>query len=202
MKFLYTIIVSFFLISSALFSKSKLGEYYYGFGYSMAEGGGTPAIEGNSFNFSLNSPASDIADFKVYLDYGTAEQGATDNTVWNLGLDYLYHLDDFIDGGGMLRPFIGFGVGYLSDKAKMRLSEDGVTWTLIGGTEVMFTEELSLSVGARFLGVWADFGSNDLALDLGLSWWINDIHGVAFEYSHAFDNEIDYIGLKYLYSWQ
>ena len=66
----------------------------------------------------------------------------------------------------------------------------------------MFTEEVSLSLGASYLGVWTDFSSTDLAFDLGLTWWINDVHGVALEYSYAFDSEVDYVGLKYLYSWQ
>ena len=43
---------------------------------------------------------------------------------------------------------------------------------------------------------------NDFLFDLGLTWWINDVHGVALEYNHSFDQEVDFIGLKYLYSWQ
>jgi hypothetical protein len=59
-----------------------------------------------------------------------------------------------------------------------------------------------MSIGGSFKGLWSDFGENDFLLDLGLSWWITDVHGVALEYNHAFDQEADFIGLKYLYSWQ
>ena len=52
------------------------------------------------------------------------------------------------------------------------------------------------------LRLLADFGENDFIFDLGLTWWINDIHGVSLEYNRAFDQEVDFIGLKYLYSWQ
>ena len=38
--------------------------------------------------------------------------------------------------------------------------------------------------------------------DLGLTWWINDIHGVSIEYNRGFDKRFNFIGLKYLYSWQ
>ena len=202
MKSLFLLLIPLLFLSTLLFSKSRLGEYYYGFGYSMIGGGKSTEVEGDALSLSLNSPASDIADFKIYLEYGTAEYGISEDSIWSLGVDYIYRFDNFADEGGMLRPFIGFGLGYFKDEASILLNNDGFSWNLIGGTEFMFTEEVSLSLGASYLGVWTDFSSTDLAFDLGLTWWINDIHGVALEYSYAFDSEVDYVGLKYLYSWQ
>ena len=124
------------------------------------------------------------------------------NSTWELGLDYIYHYDDYVFQNGMFRPFAGGGISYLSDDAMVRMKKDGFTWKLLAGTEVLFTDYFSMSFGANFLGLWSDFSQNDFSIDVGLTWWINDIHGVAFEYSHAFDQEVDFIGLKYLYSWQ
>ena len=76
-------------------------------------------------------------------------------------------------------------------------------WWIIGvGTEILFTDYLSMSLGANFIGLWSNLGENDFTFDVGLTWWVNDIHGVALEYNHAFDQEVNFIGLKYLYSWQ
>ena len=66
----------------------------------------------------------------------------------------------------------------------------------------MFTDELSVYLGGRLIGSWTDFSSNDFIFDLGFSWWIDDVHGVALEYSHTMENEVNFIGLKYIYSWQ
>ena len=52
------------------------------------------------------------------------------------------------------------------------------------------------------MGLWSDFGENDFSLNTGLSYWINDVHGISLEYNRAFDKEVDFITLKYLYSWQ
>jgi len=203
MKFICSTALILLMLSPFAFSKSRLGEYYYGFGYSMLDGGKDGMnTEGDVLHLSANSLASDYADFKLYLDYANVEVGAQDKTSWNLGLDYIHRFDDFSLADGMLRPFIGGGIGYLKDNAQVRLIEDGFTWSILGGTEIMFTDELSLSIGGRLLGAWKEFSSTDFSFDLGLSWWIDDVHGVAFEYSHTMENEIDFIGLKYLYSWQ
>lgn len=203
MKFICSIFLMLSVCSSVVYGKSRLGEYYYGFGYSMLDGGKNGVdIEGDELSLSINSLASDFADFEIYLDYANVEMGVQDDTSWNLGIDYISRFDDLGVGGGMLRPFLGAGIGYLKDKAKARLTEDGLTWSIRGGTELMFTDELSLSLGGRLLGSWTDFGSTDFSFDLGFSWWIDDVHGLAFEYSHTTESEIDFIGLKYLYSWQ
>ena len=203
MKSICSTALLFLLLTPAAFTKSRLGEYYYGFGYSMLDGGKDGVdVEGDVLHLSANSLASDYADFELYLDYANVEVAAEDKSSWNLGLDYIRRFDDLSLAGGMLRPFLGAGVGYLKDNAQARLLEDGFTWSLLGGTEIMFTDEISLSLGGRLLGAWKDFSSTDFSFDLGLTWWIDDVHGVAFEYSHTTENEIDFIGLKYLYSWQ
>ena len=203
MKILSSALILFFFSSTLSFSKSRLGEYYFGIGYSMLDGGKSGAnLEGNALNLSANSLASDFSDFKIYLDYASVEHGVMDESLWNLGIDYISRFDELALADGMFRPFLGAGIGYLRDTTMTRLKEDGLTWSLLGGTEVMFTDELSLYLGGRLIGAWTDFSSNDFSFDLGFTWWIDDAHGVAFEYSHAIENEVDFIGLKYLYSWQ
>jgi hypothetical protein len=209
MKILLTLLASLFVISSVSFSKSRLGEYYFGFGYAMADGGKGIDADGDFLNLSANSPASDSADFNLYLSYGNVDRNSTSgsDSSWELGLDFIYHYDEYVFQNGMFRPFAGVGLSYLSDigstpSGSFRMGDDGFTWKFLAGTEILFTDYLSMSIGGNFKGLWSDFGENDFLFDIGLSWWVTDVHGVALEYNHAFDQEVDFIGLKYLYSWQ
>ena len=207
MKILSVFLASSFFFSLVSFSKSRLGEYYFGFGYAMADGGKDLNADGDFLNLSANSPASDSADFNLFLSYGNVDYkdslGADQSgTSWELGLDFIYHYDEYVFQNGMFRPFAGVGLSFLSEDAKLRMGDDGFTWKFLAGTEILFTDYLSLSIGGNFKGLWSDFGENDFLFDIGLSWWITDVHGVALEYNHAFDQEVDFIGLKYLYSWQ
>ena len=203
MKFFCSTILTLIFFSSLIHAKSRLGEYYYGFGYSMLDGGKNGAdVEGDELSLSLNSPASDFADFEIYLEYASVEVGAQDDTAWTLGIDYLRRFDDMGIGNDMIRPFLGAGIGYLKDKAKARLKEDGMTWSIRGGAEILLNDQFSVSLGGRLLGAWTDFSETDFSFDLGVTWWVDEVHGVAFEYSYLTENEIDFIGLKYLYSWQ
>ena len=207
MKTLSVFLASSFFFSLVSFSKSRLGEYYFGFGYAMADGGKDLNADGDFLNLSANSPASDSADFNLFLSYGNVDYKDTlgadqSGTSWELGLDFIYHYDEYVFQNGMFRPFAGVGLSFLSEDAKLRMGDDGFTWKFLAGTEILFTDYLSLSIGGNFKGLWSDFGENDFLFDIGLSWWITDVHGVALEYNHAFDQEVDFIGLKYLYSWQ
>ena len=207
MKTLSVFLASSFFFSIVSFSKSRLGEYYFGFGYAMADGGKDLNADGDFLNLSANSPASDSADFNLFLSYGNVDYKDTlgadqSGTSWELGLDFIYHYDEYVFQNGMFRPFAGVGLSFLSEDAKVRMGDDGFTWKFLAGTEILFTDYLSLSIGGNFKGLWSDFGENDFLFDIGLSWWITDVHGVALEYNHAFDQEVDFIGLKYLYSWQ
>ena len=207
MKILSVFLASSFFFSIVSFSKSRLGEYYFGFGYAMADGGKDLNADGDFLNLSANSPASDSADFNLFLSYGNVDYKDTlgadqSGTSWELGLDFIYHYDEYVFQNGMFRPFAGVGLSFLSEDAKLRMGDDGFTWKYLAGTEILFTDYLSLSIGGNFKGLWSDFGENDFLFDIGLSWWITDVHGVALEYNHAFDQEVDFIGLKYLYSWQ
>ncbi len=207
MKILSVFLASSFFFSLVSFSKSRLGEYYFGFGYAMADGGKDLNADGDFLNLSANSPASDSADFNLFLSYGNVDYKDTlgadqSGTSWELGLDFIYHYDEYVFQNGMFRPFAGVGLSFLSEDAKLRMGDDGFTWKFLAGTEILFTDYLSLSIGGNFKGLWSDFGENDFLFDIGLSWWITDVHGVALEYNHAFDQEVDFIGLKYLYSWQ
>ncbi|MBC8349642.1 MAG: hypothetical protein H8E24_13645, partial [Verrucomicrobia bacterium] len=53
-----------------------------------------------------------------------------------------------------------------------------------------------------FYGMWSDFGDNDWKWDVGFTWWINDIHGISIDYQRPAEKNMNFIGLKYLYSWQ
>ena len=202
MRLVACIFFSSVIFTSFLISKSRLSEYYYGFGYAMVDGGASGDVEGTLLNLSATNPASDSTDFVLSFNYGNIEALNADNTSWELGLDYVFHYDDYLYQNGMFRPFGGFGISYLDDGAKIRMADDGFTWKIIGGIEILFTDYFSMSLGANFLGLLADLGQNDFTVDVGLTWWVNEVHGVAIEYNHAFDQEMNFIGLKYLYSWQ
>ena len=47
-----------FFTSFTLAAKSRLGEYYLGFGYSVIDGGKTVDLEGDAFQITANSIAS------------------------------------------------------------------------------------------------------------------------------------------------
>lgn len=211
MKLFLAAFALLFFTSFALDAKSRLGEYYLGFGYSVINGGKAVDLEGDAFQFTANSIASDSTDFILNFSYGKADSTLTDangtattsdGTTFNIGLDYVYHYDENVFQNGMFRPYIGMGISYLGDDLGVRLGDDGFTWSFLGGTEILFTDNFSFMLGGRFIGLWSDFGENDFSLNTGLSYWINDIHGIALEYNRAFDQEVDFITLKYLYSWQ
>ena len=202
MKCILSLLLCSLLLTPFLYSKSRLGEYYYGFGYAIADGGKSGTLEGDFLNLSLNSPASDSADFVINFNYGNVDADLQDNTSWALGLDYVVQYNDYMYQNGLFRPFAGIGASYLDDGAKIRLSEDGMAWKLLAGIEILFTEYVSLSLGANFIGLFADFGETDYTVDIGVTWWINDVHGIGLEYNHAFDQDLDLIGLRYLYSWK
>ena len=61
------------------------------------------------------------------------------------------------------------------------------TWSLLLGTELQFTNSLSLHLGGRFLGLWSEFGENEFTVDTGITWWFDAIHGVSLEYQRAFE---------------
>ena len=188
--------------SSLSFAKSKFGDYYLGFGLDFIEAGDVSSLEGEGLSLFANSLASDEADFHITLDYASLDGVTSKEKIWNLGVDYIYHLDDFSGMDGMFRPFLGIGIGYLDDASGVSLAEDGFSWNLQAGTEILFTEEVSLALGAKYYGLWTDFSETDFELSLDFIWWINDVHGVSLGYSHSLDTEIDVIGLKYLYSWR
>ena len=73
MKILSVFLASSFFFSLVSFSKSRLGEYYFGFGYAMADGGKDLNADGDFLNLSANSPASDSADFNLFLSYGNVD---------------------------------------------------------------------------------------------------------------------------------
>ena len=185
--------------------KSRLGDYYLGFGYSMADGDKAyQSYDGDILSIMAESPASNTSDWRLHLQYGNYDKGPGngDDSSWRLGMDYLMYYDGHVDQNGMFRPYFGVGLGYLNDGARIRLDDNGMNWNLLVGTEMLFTDDLSLYFGGSFYGLWSSFGENDWEWDLGLTWWINDVHGISLDYQRPAEKDMNFIGLKYLYSWQ
>jgi len=190
--------VLFVMASSA---KSRIGQYVLGFGYSMAESGADDR-EGDFLRITAQAPNSSNSDLGVYLDYGTMEQNGSDASSWNLGADYLFNFNGVGGRSARFTPFLGAGVGYLDEETPIRLGEDGFTWSLLIGSEIQFSNYLSLNLGGRFFGLWSEFGENEFTADASINWWFDAVHGVSFEYQRAFEAELNYFTLKYLYSWR
>ena len=182
-------------------AKSRIGQYILGFGYSMADSGSDDR-EGDFLRISAQAPNSSSTDLGVYLDYGTMKNNGQDASSCNLGADYLLNFDGVGGRSARFTPFLGAGVGYLDDETPIRLGEDGFTWSLLVGSEIQFSKSLSLNLGGRFFGLWSEFGENELTADASINWWFDAVHGVSFEYQRAFEAELNYFTLKYLYSWQ
>ena len=189
------------LFVTASSAKSRIGQYVLGFGYSMAESGADDR-EGDFLRITAQAPNSSNSDLGVYLDYGTMEQNGSDASSWNLGADYLFNFNGVGGRSARFTPFLGAGVGYLDEETPIRLGEDGFTWSLLIGSEIQFSNYLSLSLGGRFFGLWSEFGENEFTADASINWWFNAVHGVSFEYQRAFEAELNYFTLKYLYSWR
>src|SRR6056300_602358 len=190
--------VLFVMASSA---KSRIGQYVLGFGYSMAESGADDR-EGDFLRITAQAPNSSNSDLGVYLDYGTMKRAGQDASSWNLGADYLFNFNGVGGRSARFTPFLGAGVGYLDEETPIRLGEDGFTWSLLIGSEIQFSNYLSLNLGGRFFGLWSEFGESEFTADASINWWFNAVHGVSFEYQRAFEAELNYFTLKYLYSWR
>ena len=190
--------VLFVMASSA---KSRIGQYILGFGYSMADSG-SHEREGDFLRITAQAPNSSSTDLGVYLDYGTMKNDGQDASSWNLGADYLFNFDGVGGRSARFAPFLGAGVGYLDEETPIRLGEDGFTWSLLVGSEIQFSKSLSLNLGGRFFGLWSEFGENEFTADASINWWFDAVHGVSFEYQRAFEAELNYFTLKYLYSWR
>jgi hypothetical protein len=182
-------------------AKSRIGQYILGFGYSMADSGSDDR-EGDFLRISAQAPNSSSTDLGVYLDYGTMKNNGQDASSWNLGADYLFNFDGVGGRSARFTPFLGAGVGYLDDETPIRLGEDGFTWSLLIGSEIQFSNSLSINFWGRFFGLWSEFGENEFTADASINWWFDAVHGVSFEYQRAFEAELNYFTLKYLYSWR
>ena len=201
MKNLIPIALISVLFVTASSAKSRIGQYILGFGYSMADSG-SDEREGDFLRITAQAPNSSNSDLGVYLDYGTMKRAGQDASSWNLGADYLFNFNGVGGRSARFTPFLGAGVGYLDEETPIRLGEDGFTWSLLIGSEIQFSNYLSLNLGGRFFGLWSEFGENEFTADASINWWFNAVHGVSFEYQRAFEAELNYFTLKYLYSWR
>jgi len=69
MKITFLTLGLILLSSFALNAKSRLGEYYLGFGYTLVDGGKSGDFEGGLFDITANSLASDSTDFILSFSY-------------------------------------------------------------------------------------------------------------------------------------
>lgn len=203
MKLTLALVLTGFVFAPGLFAKARLGEYYLGFAYSLADGGkSADDREGDFLHLRASNPFDSSSDLSIYFDYGSLNTKSGDTTSWNLGVDYITHFNGFNIGSTELNPYLGVGLGFLDEEGPIRLAEDGFTWSLLLGAELQVTHSLSFNFGGRFLGAWSEFKQNEFSTDFGVTWWFDQIHGASFQYQRAIEAELNYFSLEYLYSWQ
>jgi len=186
--------------SSAYANKSKLGEYFLGFSYFA---GDAASADIDILDVELANPLSESTDFRVGLAWMNVDHKVFgDDTAWWLELDYIYHYDDLVHAGGMFRPYASIGGGYSNDSRNLILGQNDLNWKIGLGSEFLFSSSFSASLGLNFYGLLSDFGNNDSEWELSFLYWFGDIHGAGFEFRHSNDADVNYFGLRYLYSWQ
>lgn len=195
--FIFGALFSVFFLSG----KSRIGDYYVGFGYGLVDESDN-VFEGDSLNLFVNSLASDVVDLDLQYRHSGLDMNISRETVWKLDLGLRYHFDKFHDAEGMFRPFLGVGAQYLRDSASLILEEDGFGWTVEAGTEISFTQSVSFLAYAELYGLWENFQYNDFEINSELTWWIDEEHGLSIAYLHAVDAKTDHVFFKYLYSWR
>ena len=190
MKILMVIFLTSFIFFGVCSAKSRIGEYILGFGSSMADSSSDDR-EGDFFRLTAHAPNNSNSDIGVYFDYGSLESGGTDASSWSLGVDYLATFNQRGSRALQLTPYLGAGVGYLDDEKPVRLGKDGMTWSLLLGTDIQLSPSLTLNLGGRYFGLWSEFGENEFTADAGLTWWFDHIHGISLEFQRAFDSLVD-----------
>ena len=104
-------------LPSGAYAKSKLGEYFIGFSYFSGDASGADI---DVLDIELSNPTSNSNDVKLGLAWMNVDQaGGGDDTTWWLDADLVYHYDDFMNGGGMFRPYASLGVGYFNDSGNI-----------------------------------------------------------------------------------
>ena len=203
MKIRNCLVLAFILsLAHACWAKSKLGEYYYGFGYSLVDGDKGKNREGGFLRLLAYGPNDSESDLSVHLDYGSVESNASDITSLGLGINYLVHFEDLTGSNSPIHPYIGIGISYLDEESPILLAEDGFLWSIFLGSEFKVNRSISAYLGGKLYGLWSDFAVNDLILSTGTTWWIDNDHGVTFDYANYLDTELNQFTLQYLYSWK
>ena len=85
------------------------------FGVTRANGGNGIDVEGDAIALSVNTLASDSADFIFSFDYGKLETNASKDTSWSINADYVMQFGDADATHSLFRPYAGLGIGYLRD---------------------------------------------------------------------------------------
>ena len=78
------------------------------------------------------------------------EQNGSDSSSWNIGADYIAYLNGIGGRSARLTPYLGAGVGYLDDERNSSWRRR-LYWSLLLGSEIQFSNSLSLHLGGRFL---------------------------------------------------
>lgn len=200
MKLIY-LFVLFFLPFFLSNGKSRIGEYYLGFGYGTVDDS-DGLFDGDSFNFFTNSLASDSVDLNFHYTYSGLDTNSSKETFWKLGIGMRYHFDHFYDNDGMFRPFLGAGLQYFDDSGSLLHEEDGFGWTVELGAELSFTQNVSFLFYSKLYGLWKDFRHNDFEINSELNWWLDEENAISIAYLRAIDAGSDSVFFKYMYSWR
>ena len=128
----------------------------------MAEGGADDR-EGDFLRLTAQAPNGSNTDVGVYLDYGTMKSGGQDASSWNVGADYLANFNSIGGYSAQLIPLFWSRTWIPDDEKPIRLGDDGFTWSLLVGSEIKFSNSLSLNLGwPIFLVYGPTFGEMNL----------------------------------------
>ena len=200
MKLIYLFVLSLLPLFLSN-GKSRIGEYYLGFGYGTVDDS-DGLFDGDSFNFFTNSLASDSVDLNLHYTYSGLDTNSSKETFWKLGIGMRYHFDRFHDTDGMFRPFLGAGLQYFDDSGSLLQEEDGFGWTVELGAELSFTQNVSFLFYSKLYGLWKNFRHNDFEINSELNWWLDEENAISIAYLRAIEAESDSVFFKYMYSWR
>jgi hypothetical protein len=191
-KSIYCALLILFLIPAN--GRSRLGDYYLGFGVSALEH--ETFDSGAKADLFLNIPIFDNSDINLYLSYSTyGLMGYTENFT-EVGVDYIYHFKEYDLFEDLFLPYMGIGISYGSVSGL-----DNFFLNSQAGLDFPINDFFSLNPMVSFYGPWDDFSIIEVEYNLFLNWLINESHALALKVSRGAFFESDYIGVEYMYTW-
>jgi hypothetical protein len=204
---------SFFVLSIFLFcssfcwSKTRLGNYYVGFGVGRfdhpsqrVDVNGTrqfKEMDGVIFDVDLNLPLSHAFDFN--LNFARSDFSDDNFSMHHNQLDgALFYSMHFLERKtGFLLPYVGLGLQYSETK------DDKARYAgkLHTGAEFYLSESLTFSPRISYVNSFMDLNNNHFEVDLSLTWLAMKRHALALRFSKNVEVQSSTIGLQYLHSW-